>query len=191
MVNSVLLSTLWYFISIWGGSTAILRTIRASLRNYLWAGTEENARARVRWDDCCAAKRVGGLGIIDPEESLTALMGKWVIKALVPDTSSLHIFLRHRLAGLWPPGSGSWPRSLQWALLAKFSAPQGSKLWNKLIQAWRLLSPLVDAKPPTTFEEIQNTQLWWTTHFLGNNFGFTLQRVRQLTHKGLQCLRDL
>lgn len=128
---------------------------------------------------------MGGLGIIDSEEALTGLMGKWVVKALVSDNSPLHALLRHWLAGLRPPGSGMWPRSLQWALLAKFSAPQGTKLWNRLIQAWRLLSPLVEAQPPTTFEEIQNTQLWWTTHFLGNNFGFTHQRARQLSHNGL------
>ena len=49
----------------------------------------------------------------------------------------------------------------------------------------------MDATPPTTFEEIQNTQLWWTTHFLGSNFGFTQFRARQLARRGLWCLRDL
>lgn len=191
VVNSVLLSTLWYFISVWGGSTVVLRKIRASLRNYLWAGTEEASRARVRWEDVYAAKKFGGLGIIDPEEALIGLMGKWVVKALVPDNTPLHLLLRHRLAGVRPPGTGNWPRTLQWLLLTKFSAPQGSRVWNRLIQSWRALSPLIDATPPTNFKEIQNTNIWWTTQFLGHNFGFPQARARQLARKGLNSLREL
>lgn len=76
VVNSVLLSTLWYFLSIWGGSKDILSKIRSKLCNYLWAGTEENSRVRVRWDDYCAPKATGGLGLIDPDDALTTLMSK-------------------------------------------------------------------------------------------------------------------
>jgi len=74
IVNLVMLSTLWYFFSIWGGSTNVLTSIRASLRNYLWAGIDEHTRAWVRWDDCCANKSKGGLGLIDPKEALASLM---------------------------------------------------------------------------------------------------------------------
>ncbi|KAG0623283.1 hypothetical protein M758_3G162400 [Ceratodon purpureus] len=176
IVNSVLLSTLW---------------IRASLRNFLWAGTEESSRSRVRWTDCCASKATGGLGIVDPDEALVALMGKWVLKGLEPGISPLHQLLRHRLAGIRPPGPVHWPRSLQYSLLARFSASQGSQLWQRLVQSWRLLSPLVDAVPPQNFEEVQNTHLWWTTHFVGQNFGFTEARASQLAQSGLSCLQDL
>ncbi|OAE27663.1 hypothetical protein AXG93_3137s1030 [Marchantia polymorpha subsp. ruderalis] len=37
----------------------------------------------------------------------------------------------------------------------------------------------------------QNTSLWWTSHFLASNFGFSLARARQLACHGLLCLRDL
>lgn len=32
--NQVLLSTLWFFITVWGGSNKILRRIRGAIRNY-------------------------------------------------------------------------------------------------------------------------------------------------------------
>lgn len=120
-----------------------------------------------------------------------SLMNKWVIRALEPGDSPLHLLLRHRLAGIQPPGSGRWPRSLQWSLLARFHAPRGSPLWNRLTQGWRRISPYVDASPPSTFDEVLNTSLWWTTVFVGIGFGFSKQRGRQLAHRGLLCLRDL
>lgn len=162
VMKFVLLSTLWYFLSIWCESATILHKIRASLRNYLWAGIEEHSRARVRWNDCCASKKVGGLGIVNPENALIALMSKWVIKALTPGIPPLHILLRYWLASLWPSRLGPWSRSLQWTLLGKFAGPQGLSLWICLIK-WRCLSPLIEALSPKTFKEVQNTSLWWTT----------------------------
>ena len=32
--NHVLLSTLWFFISVWGGSNKVLNKIRGAIRNY-------------------------------------------------------------------------------------------------------------------------------------------------------------
>ena len=34
--NQVLLSTLWFFITVWGGSYKIISQIRGAIRNYLW-----------------------------------------------------------------------------------------------------------------------------------------------------------
>lgn len=106
IVNSVLLSTLWYFLSLWCGLRDILNSIRAALRNFLWAETEEHVRARVRWEDCCAKKEVGGLGLIDPQEALLSLTNKWIVKALIPGNTPLNILLRHRIASIQPPKSG-------------------------------------------------------------------------------------
>ncbi|KAG0605467.1 hypothetical protein M758_9G061900 [Ceratodon purpureus] len=126
IANSVMLSTLWYFLSIWGGSKTVLNSIRASIRNYVWSGTAENARVRVSWTDCCAPKSSGGLGLIDPAEALASLMTKWILRALEPGRSALHLLLRHRLAKLQPPGPGRWPRTLHWTLTSGFRAPRGS-----------------------------------------------------------------
>jgi hypothetical protein len=137
IVNSILLSTLWFFIHIWAGSNSIIKKIRASLRDYLWSGTEVRAIARVGWDDCCADKKVGGLNLI---EALVALTSKWVLRALEPGTSTLHILLRYRLGKLRPTRAGTWPPSLHWALTSKFYAPRGTRIWNRLIQSWKQMN---------------------------------------------------
>jgi hypothetical protein len=68
IVNSVLLSSLWFFIVTWVGSLAILWRIRGMLYNFLWSGTDHRCRARVS----CSARRIGGLDLIDPDDSLMA-----------------------------------------------------------------------------------------------------------------------
>ena len=85
IVNAVLLSTLWFFINIWGESFQI----RSTLRDFLWTGSTHCSRARVWWFNCYAYKKVGGLNLIDPEEALHALIGKWMAKARAPRTSSM------------------------------------------------------------------------------------------------------
>ena len=82
--NQVLLSTLWFFIMVWGGSNKILKKIRGAIRNYLWSGKEQHSRTRVSWRECCLRKRDGGLGLVDPEEAKTSLLCKWIIKAMEP-----------------------------------------------------------------------------------------------------------
>jgi hypothetical protein len=56
VVNSILLSTLWFFIQIWVGSDLVIKVIRASLRDFLWSGTDDTPIAYVSWEDCCAAR---------------------------------------------------------------------------------------------------------------------------------------
>ena len=46
--NQVLLSTLWFFITVWGGSNKILKKIRGAIRNCMWSGKEQLTRTRVR-----------------------------------------------------------------------------------------------------------------------------------------------
>ena len=190
-MNSVLLSTLWYYLSLWRVSTSILNSICASLRNYLWAGTEEHSRARVHWTDCCASKEVGGLGLIDPHEAPNALTTKWIVKAMLPGPAPLALHLRHRLAGVQPLRSGIWPSNLQFALLAQFSASRGSPIWTGFIKSYRRFSPQLGVLPPRNVDEVRNTQLWWTIYFIGSNFGFSPTCARTLAARGLHCLRNL
>jgi hypothetical protein len=76
IVNSVLLSTTWYFISVWAGSRTVIKRIRGLVRSYLWTGLDKKCWVRVRWADCCANKKIGGLNIVHPEDALDALMAK-------------------------------------------------------------------------------------------------------------------
>lgn len=61
VVNSVLLSNLWYFVAIWGGSLGVIKKIRVLVQNFLWSGSSCTCRVRVSWNDCCVDKCHGGL----------------------------------------------------------------------------------------------------------------------------------
>ena len=78
--NQMLLSTLWFFITVGGGSNKILGKIRGAIRNYLWSGKEQLTRTRVSWKECCVIKKYGGLGLVDPEDAKTSLLCKWIVK---------------------------------------------------------------------------------------------------------------
>ena len=60
-----------------------------------------------------------------------------------------------------------------------------------MVQAWRRLSPRIEATSPKNANDVLNTSLWWTTRYVGVNFGFPPTRARVLAHKGLLSLRDL
>jgi len=102
VVNEILLSTLYYFIAIWSGSLQAIRDVRGNFRNFLWSGTEHASRTRVCWTDYCLPKIIGGLKLLDPEVSLTALLVKWVIFAIEPSILNLRILLRYRLDKMKP-----------------------------------------------------------------------------------------
>lgn len=63
VVNAVLLSTLWFFVSLWRGSLQVTRKIKSCLMNFLWSGSSHRTRVRVSWTDCYAHKHQGGLGL--------------------------------------------------------------------------------------------------------------------------------
>jgi hypothetical protein len=191
VVNMVLSSTLWYFLTLWRGSLSVIRKIHSYFRNFLWSGSYTRKRARVRWYDVCAPKTVGGLNLIDTEKALNALLTKWIIKALGPGKSNRQIALRSRLLWLKPDIRGRWLASIQWTGTHKFVGFQAYRAWNRLLQAWRKFVTKLDFVSPKNEAEVLSTPLWWNTQFYGSNFGFTMIRAASLARKGLRFLRDM
>jgi hypothetical protein len=185
VVNSVLLSTLWYFFAIWGGSTIVVKRIKTKLNNYLWKGKDQRARIRVNWRDCSVPRQQGGLSLIDPEVALQALLAKWIVKALLPGTSHLQLLLRHQLLQIRPQAPGQWTASLRWCLTPKFRAHHNSPVWNRTVRVWKGLTKHLVGVPPTNFEEVLQTSPWWATSYIGNNFGFSAPRSAELVQLGL------
>lgn len=56
IVNQVLLSTLWFFINVWGDLGKVLKKIRNNLRNYLWLA--RNKELILRLHGMCFARKV-------------------------------------------------------------------------------------------------------------------------------------
>ena len=108
IVKQVLLSSLWFFFSLWGGTVRTLAKIKALLRNYLWSNTEHSTRTRVNWRDGCVKKKAGGLNLIDPQEGTSSLLCKWAILAYLPGTSNLQGMLRNKLWTSSPSKRTKW-----------------------------------------------------------------------------------
>jgi hypothetical protein len=151
----------------------------------LWSGATHLCRARVRWTDCCAAKNVGGLGLVDPEEALSALTAKWIIRVLTPGIAPLQILLRYRLLKIRPHTQGGWPMASNWVLMQKFRATRGSRAWDRIIQAWRKMSPHLAVRPPVNDCEVLTIHLWWSSFYIGGLFGFSHASAAQLMRNGL------
>lgn len=94
IVSSVLLSSLIFFASIWGGTKDGIKKVTSSIRNYMWSGALLQARTKFAWLQCCQPKDKGGINVVNPQDAVMALMVKWVLKACEPGTSNLHEFLR-------------------------------------------------------------------------------------------------
>ena len=133
--NQVLLSTLWFFITLWGGSNKILRSNRGAIRNYLWSGKEQLTRIRVSWKVCCMTKKVGGLGLVDPGSAKISLMCKWIVKAMEPGESNCQLMLRYRLARFNSQRGRSLGVSLDWFTNKHHIGFTGSKIWGHISKA--------------------------------------------------------
>jgi hypothetical protein len=98
VVNNILLSSLLYFLSIWGGTQRGIDQIKTKLINYLSSGSTNNSRAKISWKQCYQTHDMGGINLINSKDALVALMTKWVIKACKPRKSNLHHMLHFRLS---------------------------------------------------------------------------------------------
>ena len=87
-MNQVLMSSLWYFITVWAGSKKVLGNIKALLCNSLRSGSENMTISCVSWDDYVLPKKVGGLRLTFVEDAMRALMSKWFIQAHLPGQSN-------------------------------------------------------------------------------------------------------
>jgi hypothetical protein len=186
VVNSVLLSTLCYFLSIWGNSTIVIHKIKSKLNNYLWSRKEQRTRIQVRWNDCTVPKQHGSLYLVDLEDALQALSAKWIAKALLPSNSNLQLLLQlKQLLQIRSHTSSQWAPVLLWCLTPNFHATNGSKVWNRAIRVWKKLSCTIDGVPPRNYDEVLHTSPWWSTFYIGRNSGFPADRAADLVKQGL------
>jgi hypothetical protein len=189
IANGVMVSTTLYFLSIWAGSTNGVRKVVSKIRNYLFAGTSQPARARVAWRVVCSRKKDGGLNIVNPLEAVTAMMAKWVVSACEPGCSNLKLLIRHRLSSYQPYVQGKWGRSMEWFSLPNHKAAFGSKIWNRVAWAWKTFVPDITKIAPRTYDEWLSTSFWWSPGMENIGPDFSRARAAELFNKGLQHIR--
>jgi hypothetical protein len=88
IANSVLISSMLYFLAIWEGTKVGVAHITSKIRNFFWLGSLTRTRAKVAWKVYYLQRKAGGLNMIDPQEALTMLMAKWALSVLEPGQSN-------------------------------------------------------------------------------------------------------
>ena len=173
VVNQVLLASLWYVAACWCGTKKQLDQIRSLVRNYLWGGADGERRspARVAWATVIAPKSEGGLGILDVELQVQALLAKWVTRCLRPGGGKWRAILLHRMAEVGPgPMSGQiWNRGTSWAVAAHSTKMRGSRLMRCIWSAWRKVAEGLRPKPPSGWAEVVRQPLFWNSAVVGED----------------------
>ncbi|XP_021971327.1 uncharacterized protein LOC110866487 [Helianthus annuus] len=78
LIKSVLESLPIYYLSLYKAPKAVIESIEASMRRFLWAGcSEERKIPWVAWDVITTPKKEGGLGVTKLQDVNEALLLKW------------------------------------------------------------------------------------------------------------------
>ena len=81
------------------------------MRNFLWSGRDGSpAQAKVAWPVIVLPIEQGGLGIVDPAYQSIALLGKFVVRGLLPSAKPWKEFLLQRLRMCTPVAGGERER---------------------------------------------------------------------------------
>ena len=115
MANQVLLATMWYITSCWIFSGSCISQVQRLIRNFLWSGRDGGpARAKVAWPVITLPTALGGLGIVDPACQSRALLGKLIVRGLLPGAEPWKELLMHRLSRCTPVAGGPWQTEIRW-----------------------------------------------------------------------------
>jgi hypothetical protein len=191
IINSVLLSSTIFFVSIWGGTQAGQKRVKATLHNYLWGGKPTLARKRIAWLQCCQPKDKGGINLLNPPDVLDAMMTKWILKACEPGQSNLHILLRFCLNGYQPYSQGKWALSLEFFTKDEHQSKKGSTAWNQITSAWKTLRKELSYVKPQSHEELLNESFWWSNFYPTIGPAFSRNRVASLHRARLWRISDV
>jgi hypothetical protein len=92
IANNVLISSLLYFLGIWGGTNGGIKHIKRKVRNFFWTGSPSPSQACIAWNTLCLQRCNGGLNLIDPQEVMLTMMAKWMVAVCEPAALILSIF---------------------------------------------------------------------------------------------------
>jgi hypothetical protein len=187
----VILASILFFILVWTGSLQVLKRIRNLLSYFLWAGRESRAKARVVWSVICQKYRDGGLGILDPEQAMAALLSKWVLLVFQPGNTNVQLFLRYRLLHTQPYADTKWVADPGWPLLPNHKSKPGSKLWNRVSKAWKLMVKDVVFEVPDHFYSVLYRRLWLEDGLSLIGPHMSKGRAAELFRIGMQTIRDV
>lgn len=95
IVNHLILSKLWYTLTVWTGSMWTLENLQRAVVQFIWQGQNPWGRSRVNLETLIKPKSDGGLGLISIPHQVRALAGGFITWALLEGAHPLRCILQH------------------------------------------------------------------------------------------------
>lgn len=188
VANGLILSSLWYILTLWSGDLEFFNKIQKKIADFVWAG-----RPRVDRGTITQSKAHGGLGLISIVEQYRALAGGIMVWTLGPDLQHpLRRILREHLMDLSVRKWGT--PDLTWVVTPGGSSEsKGSPAWRNVCKAWGSLKPLLRKVEPKNIEEWRLLPLWrpHCQHITDVKVKCISQAQQRLRESGLSLLGDI
>lgn len=158
VANGLILSTIWYMITLWAGEMAFLHKIQKKIEAFVWAG-----RPRVDRNTISQGRARGGLGLLSVIEQYRAMSGNLMTWILGPEPHPLRVILTSHIREL---SKRKWGvPGLSWVVTKGGSSESfGSPPWQNICRAWGALKPLLRKLEPRNQEEWEMLPLWRPHH---------------------------
>jgi hypothetical protein len=171
-----------------GGTKRGIARIKSLMINYLVSVGMQRARAKVGWTQYCQDRANGRINLVNLEDAVVALMSKWIVKALEPGMSNLHIMLRYRLGNYQPY---QWAKNLEFFMVIGHQSHNGSLGWNMTTSAWKLMLRDLQYVPPNNIDDLSSCSLWYCPEAPLIGPWFSKQRASTLYKEGMRHYRDV
>lgn len=192
IVNHLILSQLWYTLTVWTGKMSTLENLQRMIVKFIWRGQNPAGRARVNINTLTKPRNMGGLGLISIPHQVRALAGGFFTWAIKAGDHPLRRLLQHRIRELSVKRWGSY--DFTWIYAPCNTMPvDGSPLWGNLCRAWNTLKRQLTPWHQATVEDWRSLPLWQIhTNHNGNSMQeITRATQRSLTHAGFCTMNDV
>ena len=146
ILNSRLLSKLWYHCYFINFSPTFHKKLRKLISSFIW----DNKTPQINWQTLCTPKRLGGLQLHDPKHKQLAIAAWWLQRL------SKNPFWADSLSHLYLirycPRSTGFPL---WATNLRPTQLRFTGFWLHIFQAWEALNGNFDDTDPLTLSHPQ------------------------------------
>ena len=159
VASQVLLATMWYITSCWVFASSCISQVQRLIRNFVWLGSDGSpARAKVAWSVITLPTALGGLGLVDPASQSRALLGKFMVRGMLPGGEPWKELLLTRLGACRPRAGGPWQDEVRWIFTemrhSGFSRRMEDRFACSLLRTWELFRPALVQRAPICPEEV-------------------------------------
>jgi hypothetical protein len=139
IANHLILSSLWYLLTLWSGNPKELEQMQAQILRFVWGGEDKQTRNRVDKATIFRSKAEGGLGLISIVSQTRALSGRIVMWALHMNRPPnllrdlLQLYIRDLSERRWGK------KDLTWAFTpCRAQTAYGSPVWHAIAASWSI-----------------------------------------------------